>query len=221
MFGAKIEGAGEIRAHADRPDDRRGVERQRRLDLVEQLEGMAALAVDLVDEGDDRDVAQPADLEELSGLALDALRRVDHHDGGIDRGQRAVGVLGEILVAGRVEEVEDEPVALEAHDGGGDRDAALALDRHPVGARAPPLAARPHRARHADGAALQQQLFRQRRLAGVGMRDDREGAPRAPVRAVRGGPRRSPESAASARSARRLSSAMFRSSGREMPRGSA
>ena len=142
---------------------------------------MAALAVDLVDEGDDRDVAQPADLEELSGLALDALRRVDHHDGGIDGGQRAVGILGKILVARRVEQVEDQPVALEAHDRRGDGDAALALDRHPVGARAAPLAARAHRARHADRAALQEQLLRQRRLAGVGMRDDGEGAPAPPI----------------------------------------
>ena len=180
----EVEGAEEIRAHADRPDHRRGVERQLRFDLVEQLEGMPALAVDLVDEGDDRDVAQPAHLEELSRLRLDALGGVDHHDGGIDRRQRAVGVLGKILVAGRVEQVEDEAVALEAHDGRGDRDAALALDRHPVGARAPPLAAGAHRAGHADGAAGQQQLLGQRRLAGVRVRDDREGAARAPV--VRG-----------------------------------
>ncbi len=34
-----------------------------------------------------------------------------------------------------------------------------------------------HRARKLDGAAVQQQLFRQRRLAGVRMRDDREGPP--------------------------------------------
>ena len=37
-------------------------------DLVEQLERVAALAVDLVDEGDDRHVAQAADLEQLARL---------------------------------------------------------------------------------------------------------------------------------------------------------
>jgi hypothetical protein len=47
--------------------------------------GVAALAVHLVDEGDDRDVAQPADLEQLSRARLDAARGVDHHDGGVDR----------------------------------------------------------------------------------------------------------------------------------------
>jgi hypothetical protein len=45
----------------------------------------------------------------------------------------------EILVARRVEQVEGEPLVLEAHHRRGDRDAALALDRHPVRARPPPL----------------------------------------------------------------------------------
>ena len=99
--------AGEAAAHAERPGERRRVERQPLLDLLEQLEGMAAVAVELVDEGDDGDVAQAADLEQLQRARLDAAGRVDHHDGGIDRGQRAVGVLGEVLVAGRVEQVED------------------------------------------------------------------------------------------------------------------
>jgi hypothetical protein len=48
------------------------VERQRLLDLVHQIERVAALAVELVDKGDDRHVVQPADLEELAGLLLDA-----------------------------------------------------------------------------------------------------------------------------------------------------
>ena len=76
-----LDGADEIAAAPDRPVHRRGVERQRLLDLVEQVERIAALAVHLVDEGDDRDVAQPADLEQLAGARLDALGGVDHHDG--------------------------------------------------------------------------------------------------------------------------------------------
>ena len=82
------------------------VERERLLDLVQQVERVAALAVHLVDEGDDRNIAQPADLEQLARARLDALRGVDHHDGGVDRGERPVGVLGEVLVAGRIEQIE-------------------------------------------------------------------------------------------------------------------
>ena len=105
------------------------------------------------------------------------LRGVDHHDGRVDRGQRAVGVLAEVLVARRVEQVERAVVVVERHHRRRHRDAALALDLHPVGARAPPLAARLDRAGELDRAAEQQQLLGQRGLAGVGVRDDRERAP--------------------------------------------
>ena len=174
--GRDVVGAEEIAAAADRPGHRRGVERQRLFDLVEQLERVAALAVHLVDEGDDRNVAQPADLEQLSRPRLDALGGVDHHDRGIDRRQRAIGVFRKVLVARRVEQVEDEVVELEGHHRGDDRDAALALDLHPVGTGVAPLALGLDLAGEIDRAAEQQQLFGQRGLAGVRMRDDRKGA---------------------------------------------
>ena len=171
-----LDGGDEVAAAADRPVHRRGVERERLLDLIEQLERVAALAVHLVDEGEDRDVAQPADFEQLAGARLDALRRIDHHDGGIDRGQRPIGVLGEILVARRVEQIEHAAVVLEGHHRGDDRDAALALDRHPVGLGGAAVALGLDVAGELDRAAEQQQLLGQRGLAGVRMRDDREGA---------------------------------------------
>src|SRR5690242_12510474 len=67
----------------------------------------------------------------------------------------------EILVARRVEQVEGEPLVLEAHHRRGNRDAALALDRHPDGAHPPPLTPRPHFARQLDRPAKQQQLLGQ------------------------------------------------------------
>ena len=173
----QIVGAEKIAAHADRPTRRRHIQRQSLLDLVKQVERVTALAVELVDKGDDRHVAQPAHLEQLLGLLLDAARRVEHHDGAVDRGQRAIGVLAEILVAGRVEQIEDAAIMLEGHHRRADRDAALALDRHPVRAGAPALAAGLDLAGQLDRAAEQQQLFGQRRLAGIRVRDDRKGAP--------------------------------------------
>ena len=74
-----VDGADEVAAAPDRPRHRRDVERQRLFDLVDQVERVAAFAIHLVDESDDRNVAQPADLEQLAGARLDALGGVDHH----------------------------------------------------------------------------------------------------------------------------------------------
>ena len=172
-----VVGADEIAAAADRPGHRRGVERQRLFDLVQKLEGIAAFAVHLVDEGDDGNIPETAHLEQFARPRLDALGRVDHHDGGIDRGQRAIGVFGKVLMARRVQQVEHQPLELERHHRGHDRDTALALDLHPVGTGIAPLALGLDLACEIDGAAEQQQLFRQRGLAGVGMGDDRKGPP--------------------------------------------
>ena len=175
----EIVGALEGLARAGGPGHGRHIERQGRGDLVQKLDRVLGLAVELVDEGDDRHVAQAADLEQLAGARLDALGGVDHHDRRVDGGEGAIGVLGKVLVARRVEKIEHRAAVLEMHHRGGDRDAALLLDLHPVRARAPGLAARLHGTRDMDGAAEQQQLLGQSRLAGVGMGDDRERAPQA------------------------------------------
>jgi hypothetical protein len=81
------------------------------------------------------------------------------------------------LWTGRVEQVEGEPLMLEAHHRRGNRDAALALDRHPIRARPPPITPRLDLARQLDRAAKQQQFLGQCGLAGVRMRNDRKGPP--------------------------------------------
>src|ERR1700730_4481362 len=71
-IGEEVISAEKVAPHADRPGGRGHVERQRLLDLVQEVERVASLAVGLVDEGEDRHVARPADLEEFVGLLLDA-----------------------------------------------------------------------------------------------------------------------------------------------------
>ena len=144
--------------------------------LVQQLKRVAGLAVHLVDKGKDRDMAHGADLEELPGLRLDAFRAVDDHDGRVRRHERAVGVLGKVLVAGGVEDVDAEALILELQDGRGHGDAALLLDLHPVrssGFR--PLAL--DLAGLRDGSAVEQELFRESGLTGVRVGDDGKGPP--------------------------------------------
>jgi hypothetical protein len=172
----EIIGAAEIAALADGPDHWRGVEGERLLDLVEKVERLAGFAVELVDEGDDRDVAHATDLEQLLGARFDTACGVDHHDGGVDGGQRAIGVVGEVFVARRVEQVEDGAAVFERHDGRDDGDAAGLFDGHPVRARGAAVPLGLDLSGKLDRAAEQQQLFGERRLTGVGMRDDRERA---------------------------------------------
>ncbi len=166
-------------AHADRPGHRRTLDAEDGLDLVEQLDRLLAVAVELVDERHDRRVAQPAHFHQLDRALLDALAAVDHHQRRVDRRQRAVGVFGKVFVARRIEQVDDVTLVGKLHHRRGDRDAALLLERHPVGGRVPRRLAALDRARQLDRAAVQQQLLGQRRLAGVRVRDDRERAPEA------------------------------------------
>ena len=155
----QVIGAGKRAAAADGPDHAaRRSSARRLLDLIEKIERFARLAVHLVDEGHDRNVAQAADLEELARACLDALGGVDHHHRRINSGERAVGVLGKVFVARRVEQVEDAAVVFESHDRGHDRYAAGPLDRHPVGTRPPPVAL---------GAHLRRQAESHRRTAGA------------------------------------------------------
>ena len=77
-----------------------GLDAQNFFDVLHQLEGVAGLAVHLVDEGEDGNVAQGADLEQLDGLGLDALCGVDDHDSRVGCHQGAVGVLREVLMPG-------------------------------------------------------------------------------------------------------------------------
>ena len=175
----KIVRASKFAATANRPIHRRRVEGEHVRDLIEQFDRFTRLAVELVDERHDRNVAQAADLEQLARAAFDALRRVDDHDGTVDGGQRSIGLVGEILVARRIEQIKDRVPILERHHRRDDRDAARPLDGHPVGAGVLLVFFRLYLAGELNGTSEKQKLFRERRLAGVRVRDDREGPPAA------------------------------------------
>ena len=168
--------AAESLAHADGPGDRRATDLQHALHLVQQLQAVAHLAVVLVHEGDDGRAAQPADVQQLDGLLLHALGGVDHHQGAVHRGQHAVGVFGEVLVARGVQQVDGVVAVLELHHRGRHRDAALLLDLHPVGGGELAAFLALDGAGHLNGAGEQQQLFGERGLTGVRVGDDGEGA---------------------------------------------
>ena len=173
---AQVIDALEALAHADRPGHRGALDLEHRLHLVQHLHRVAPLAVQLVDEGEDGGVAQPADVHQLDGALLHALGDVDHHQRRVHRGQGAVGVLGEVLMPGGVEQVDDGVAVRELHDRGGHGDPALFLQLHPVGGRMARRLAALDRAGHLDGTAEQQQLLGECGLARVRVGDDGKGA---------------------------------------------
>jgi len=76
----------EITGNAHRPVQRGGLQLDFVDDLINELQGLAAHAVPLIDHSDDGQAAGLADAEELEGLGLEALGGIDKHHRGIYRG---------------------------------------------------------------------------------------------------------------------------------------
>ena len=134
--------------------------------------GLGRGQVDLVQHGDQVQVGLEGQVQVGQRLRLDALGRVDQEDGPLARGQRAGHLVGEVHVTGGVDQVEHVGAAIRARPGQPDglaldRDAALALDVHPVQVLCPHLAVRHH-------AGELQHAVREGGLAMVDVRDDAE-----------------------------------------------
>ena len=140
-------------------------------DLAQQLDGVANVAIQLVDEADDGRIAQTADIHQLDGALLHTLGAVDHHQCTVHRRQGAVGILGKVLVPGGVQQIYRARPIRKLHHRGRDRDTALLLHAHPVGRGVRPLLAL-YAAGDLDGAAQQQQFFGDGGLARIRVGDD-------------------------------------------------
>ena len=113
-----------------------GVDADERGELLRVLLGLGRGEVDLVEHGDDREVVVEGHVEVGQGLRLDPLGRVDEEDRPLARGERAVDLVGEVDVPGRVDHVEGVGLARdgpgEADGLGFDRDPPFAFDVHAV-----------------------------------------------------------------------------------------
>ncbi len=134
--------------------------------------GLGGRQVDLVQHGDDLEVGVKRQVQVGQRLRLDALGGVDEQHSALAGGQAAGDLVAEVDVAGGVDEVEHvlflvlalprEPDCLAL-----DRDAALALDVHPV------QVLRPHLAAFHHTGELQHPVG-QRRFAVIDVSDDAE-----------------------------------------------
>ena len=79
---------------------------QNLFDLAHQLKGIPGLPVHFVHKGKDRDMAHHTDLEKLDGLRLHTLGAVDDHHRRIRSHKGPVGILREVLMARRVQDID-------------------------------------------------------------------------------------------------------------------
>ena len=118
-------------------DGVRGIEPDHVLDLLLDLVRLGRRQIDLVEHRHDLVIVVDRLIDIGERLRLDALRGVDHEQRAFAGGERAVDLVGEIDVAGRVDEVEHVILAVaravvEPHGLRLDGDAALALDIHGI-----------------------------------------------------------------------------------------
>ena len=149
------------------PEDVLGVVADQVGDLDGGSVGIRCRQVDLVDDGDDLEVVLDREIGVRERLRLDALRGVDDEQSAFARLQAARHLVGEVDVAGRVDQVELVALPGDAHGLRLDRDSTLALEIH----RIEQLVA--HLAR-GDRLGELEDAIGERRLAVVDVRDDRE-----------------------------------------------
>ena len=146
-------------------------------ELVEEVEGILALAVHLVDEHDDGRLAHTANGHQLARLRLHTLGTVNDDDGRVNGSERAEGIFGKVLVTGSVKDIDLIVIIVEFHHRGGHGDSALLLDVHPVGCSCLAYLVALDSACHLNLSAEEQELLGERGLTGVRVRDDGESSP--------------------------------------------
>ena len=156
-------------AHADGPVHRGNVKLELIGHFIDKGKRITAFTVNLIDKGDDGRAAHAAHVEQFNGLCFHTLGRVDHHQRGVHCGQHAIGIFREILVTGRVEQVNHVVTVFKLHHRAGNRNAALLFNIQKVGGRVTAALASLHRAGHLNRAREQQQLLGERGLARIRM----------------------------------------------------
>ena len=173
-FGIPVIDAFEIFAGADRPVDRTCSDAEYVFDFINELKRIPCLAVHLIDKGENRHPSHNAHFEQLDRLCLDAFGAVNDHDGRIGSHQRAVRIFGKVLVPRRVKDVNAVSVVIELKNGRSNGNTTFFLYFHPVGYGVLRRLSSFYRAGQVDGSAVEEKFFRQCRLTGIGVGDDRE-----------------------------------------------
>ena len=123
----EVDVAAERLGRADRELERRDLVAEGRAQRVERGGRVGVLAVALVDEEAGRGPGRAAQRDRLLEAGLDAGRGVHHEERAVGRGEALDDLGDEVRVAGRVDERDPRPVALERPDREAQRLAPLLL----------------------------------------------------------------------------------------------
>ena len=102
-----------VTVHTDRPVHRTGTDAKHIFNIRHQIERILTEMVDLIHEGEDRDPAIRADLEELLRLRFDALCHIDDHDRRVDSHQRTVGILRKVRMPRGIQDIDATALVVE------------------------------------------------------------------------------------------------------------
>ena len=147
------------------------------LQLIQQIERISSFEVHFIDEHNDRRVAHAANFHQPLGLRLHPFHAVNDQNNTVHSGKRAIGVLRKILVTGSIEQIDLLAEVFEYHHRSGHRNTALAFDLHEVRRCGLGDLVALHRAGCLDGSTKKEQLLRESRFPGIGVRDNSEGSP--------------------------------------------
>ena len=132
--------------------------------LIDEFERILGLAIHLIYKCKDRYTSHHTDLEQLDSLRLHTLGSIDDHHCGVSRHQCTVGVLREILVSRRVQNIYTIIIVVELQNRRCYGDSTLLLYLHPVGNRMLGSFSALDRSCQIDRSAVEQELLGQSRF---------------------------------------------------------
>ena len=165
-----------VASASDRPVNRAGTDSKHFFNLIQKLVRISCLTVKLIDESENGDMTHHANLEELNRLRLHTLCSVNDHDRTVGCHKRPIGILREILVSRRVQDIDASSVIIKLQNGRSNGNPSLLLNFHPVRNRMLCRLSSLYGSRKIYCPSIEKKFLRQGRFTRIGVRNNRKGS---------------------------------------------
>ncbi len=172
----KREHTSESFSHSNRPCNRGTLDFEDVFNFSEQIDRVLDLAVQFIDERNNRSFTQTANFQKFNCLRLHALGGIDNHDCAVNGGQYSIGIFREVLMSRGIEKIDYVIVVLKLHNGAGDGNTALFFNFHPVARCMTAGFTSLDRTCELNCSAEKKQLFGKSCFTSVRVRNNREGS---------------------------------------------